>query len=561
MISTQATGPNPKYYKTARRQNRSCDQCRRSKRACDAILAQWTGCSNCLRLGKPCSFEGVRKENGRNANAQLRITKSTKGVEPSSGTSSTERSRSFGAASHQRPHSYRFKNVTASSKFPLASYFGQVDSIKGLHRPLQTGHSKDEYFPFAPLPNFVDTSIWPSAQDIMVPDRMNENFNESGRSNSLGEVDSLYPIFGHSSDGTDNQIYDFEETTSAESGSVYPRRTSSLAAPRFELPAHHLAEKTNKSLISASLKHIYSDTLERALLCWVTEQSCPYNNEGIFIHRGPDQLYPGPNRVTQHGMIRRIQRLDRASCVLNERPLTPRESRLASHALHATTMAFAAQWSQLGGGSASELLNGRADQTGQRPFQEFGKLIDASLFDFAEVKLASFDRSLQETLWNEARRALQDAIGVESFQVAFAQVLFGFTQRPLSRNDFLRIKNHGKGGTHYFGSSSPSELVSSGGFLWDDDESVFPDSFSEVPGPAREVNAPESTETQELLDLDKDPLHLRDSLMRLSARRVRLSGTSSRHDKGPGSMGMISPSPGNVDSEFFIDRMTFNQLF
>ncbi|EXJ67831.1 uncharacterized protein A1O5_09177 [Cladophialophora psammophila CBS 110553] len=392
---------------------------------------------------------------------------------------------------------------------------------------------------------------------------MSETIYGSGHSDSLGEGDSLHRNFNND-DSEGHPIYEFEEGSAAEDRNAW-MGTSGQTHPRVNLPTHYLAEKTNKSLISSSLKHIYCDTLENALVCWVTEQNCPYNNEGIDRHRGRVQDFGVHNEgtVRKYGMIRRIQRLDRPSCVLSERPLTPRECQLASHALQASIMAFAAQWSQLSGASAFDLFNGRGVGDSNQFSKEFQKLIEASLFDFAEAKLASFDRSLQETLWNEARRALQQTSGIDSFQVAFAQVLFAFTQKPLSNEDFQRMKDHGKGRTDYYGSSIAAE-VASRGLVWSDDESdsqgrarVGGESSTRV----RPGSVPNSTETQELLDMDKDSLHIRESLMRLSARRVKLSGMNPRHDKYAGSAGVFYSPPYEVDAEVWLDRMTFNQLF
>lgn len=69
---------NPGYSKTARRQYQSCDQCRKSRRACDAGTLRVANfplndegainlpkstceaCSNCTRTGKKCTFDWLR---------------------------------------------------------------------------------------------------------------------------------------------------------------------------------------------------------------------------------------------------------------------------------------------------------------------------------------------------------------------------------------------------------------------------------------------------------------------------------------------------------------------
>ncbi|KAK5061443.1 hypothetical protein LTR84_007986 [Exophiala bonariae] len=537
------------HYKTPRRQNRSCDHCRRYKRACDAALSQWTGCSNCLRLGKTCTFESINGHNPStkktNAPPKHHATFKESSIEPTTRTLSAGRSRKRTTSSQAHTDQHYSKNETAAPGLPLTSYFDRINSIEGLHCQTLTRHDQVEFYPNAPVPDFVDTATWDYAQDGVLQVHLDEE-----RSSSLDAADSLYYDLSTGA-ALETPAFSFEDQILGGDTNVPDIRASTQDVPRFALPGHYLAEQTNKALISTSLKHIYSDTLENALLCWVTEQSCPYNNEGILASRPRKLLFARTKTVSKHGMVRRIQRLDRASCVLTERPLTPREIRLASRALNTVIMAFASQWSQLEGAKSSNLFNGHTGGLGQRHFQEFEELISASLFDFAETKLASFDRSLQVTLWNEAYQALQQAMGIDSFQVAFAQVIFGFTQRPLSSEDFQRVKNYGQETNDYFGSKTCQPTGSGGGVPWSDD------GHTERSVSACTENAPEFSETQELLDLDKDPLHLRDSLMRLSAKRVKLSTIRPQSTRTP----ILTEKNSPDENEFLADRMTFNQLF
>ncbi|RVX71002.1 hypothetical protein B0A52_06160 [Exophiala mesophila] len=548
------TDSTTKYrYQTTRRQNRSCDYCRRYKRACDAALSQWTGCSNCLRLGKTCTIGGLNP-----LKASTKTDTPLKGkapvlettTKPATGTPIHRRRRRDTDEEAAPPYIYGSNNEKVYPAPPLNSYFNRVNVIDGLNYQPATGHNLVEFYPNAPVPNIVNPTMWAPTQEAILPVHLDENYTDGERSNSLDGAESLYSMlstgFGHGAPSLYPQNSDPSDDTN-----VHETRASTQSAPRLALSAHFLAEETNKALITTSLKRIYSDTLENALLCWVTEQSCPYNNEGIFTRQRQVHLFPQSGQVSKTGMIRRIQRLDRPSCVLNERPLTTKERQLASHALHATIMAFASQWSQLSGAGVPNLFGGDREGIGQQHFQEFEKLINASLFDFAETKLASFDRSLQVTLWNEAYQALQKAIHIDSFQVTFAQVIFGFTQRPLSQEDFQRVKNYGHDTNDYFQTNTPETPGFNPGVMWSDDEG------SEPSVSARNETTTEFAETLELLDLDKDPLHLRDSLMRLSARRVKLSQSRARLDAASATSDSASPEV----EEFLADRMTFNQLF
>lgn len=532
MASIQPAGAVPNYYyKTPRRQNRSCDNCRRSKRACDAALASWEGCSNCARTGKTCNFENVQKHRSSRLNVAPfpngQATATTRGVRVR--PTDPERDRRSRAAPAQTSH--LFKDVSTTSSYPLASYLDRIQSMNDFQHQTQE--------------NRREGGLSLHRQGIVSADSSRETSSDNY---NLAAADRP----GHRTE-------EFDERRSTENSDASPRRTSFMPTPRTVSSAHYLAEKANKALISTSLKHIYSDTLENALTCWVTARSCPYNNEGVFSHyENPPWMFSAPDNPSKLGMIRRIQRMDRATCVLNERPLTRRENQLASHALHATTMAFAAQWAQLSSASDPELAASQSRANRSKSVREVQTLIDASLFDFAEAKLASFDRSLQVTLWNEAHRALQKAIGIDSFQVAFAQVIFGFTQRPLSSEEFRRIKNNWESSAEYFDSSSALDSLSSSGMMWSDDEASPQSNFHRTPTVDR-TGSRGSIESQELLDLEKDSLHLRDSLMRLSARRVRLSSPRTRQQRDHELAG-LSP-PDREDDNYLMDRMTFNQLF
>jgi len=49
--------------------------------------------------------------------------------------------------------------------------------------------------------------------------------------------------------------------------------------------------------------------------------------------------------------------------------------------------------------------------------------------------------SIQEALWNQAFQALNDAAGIESFRVVFAHIIFSLTQRPLNVAQYIEMMN------------------------------------------------------------------------------------------------------------------------
>nr|1F4S_P Chain P, ETHANOL REGULON TRANSCRIPTIONAL FACTOR [Aspergillus nidulans]1F5E_P Chain P, ETHANOL REGULON TRANSCRIPTIONAL FACTOR [Aspergillus nidulans]2ALC_A Chain A, PROTEIN (ETHANOL REGULON TRANSCRIPTIONAL ACTIVATOR) [Aspergillus nidulans]3ALC_A Chain A, PROTEIN (ETHANOL REGULON TRANSCRIPTIONAL ACTIVATOR) [Aspergillus nidulans] len=59
---------------TRRRQNHSCDPCRKGKRRCDAPENRneanengWVSCSNCKRWNKDCTFNWLSSQRSKNS--------------------------------------------------------------------------------------------------------------------------------------------------------------------------------------------------------------------------------------------------------------------------------------------------------------------------------------------------------------------------------------------------------------------------------------------------------------------------------------------------------------
>lgn len=177
---------------------------------------------------------------------------------------------------------------------------------------------------------------------------------------------------------------------------------------------------------------IYHDVMEGALSCWLTEHTCPYNSlpatpsststltddsndnnsQPFFWATFEDmQREWGPNWSNR--VYRRVIKLDRMSHLLGLRKLSAADEKKVSSALNSAVMAFTAQWAQ-----ASQRGNARwpLDNDG------IGQLADLELGE-------EFDRTLQKSFWNQARRALDECSEVDSFRLVFAEIIFGLTQK------------------------------------------------------------------------------------------------------------------------------------
>ncbi|KAF2814754.1 uncharacterized protein BDZ99DRAFT_506144 [Mytilinidion resinicola] len=193
-----------------------------------------------------------------------------------------------------------------------------------------------------------------------------------------------------------------------------------------------MALSTNQTLMTNGLLRIYHDSMENALSCWLTEKTCPYGitipSPALLKNSNPHESMSeewGSNWSNR--IFARVCRLDRASSVVRGRLLTQSEEKLASKALHLAIMSFATQWAQSSNRSTAK-------------FSSFDSKDDEVIDDGAEPARGEgssplsteFDRSIQESFWYQARRALQDSAEIESFRVIFAHIIFSLTQRPLN---------------------------------------------------------------------------------------------------------------------------------
>jgi hypothetical protein len=182
----------------------------------------------------------------------------------------------------------------------------------------------------------------------------------------------------------------------------------------------HLGEIIPRRFMTDGLLRIYHDSMENALSCWLTEHNCPYTTAARYkknqLAYKPDFFASAWDSMWSNRMYARVCHLDRAYAEIRKRPLTGNDGRLASQALSLAILAFASQWAQAGPRSKSSPEN-------YTPGLEFS--------DDPSSQEDVFGRSMQETLWHQASRVLQQAAHIESFRVVFALIIFSLTQRPL----------------------------------------------------------------------------------------------------------------------------------
>jgi hypothetical protein len=233
---------------------------------------------------------------------------------------------------------------------------------------------------------------------------------------------------------------DAKETTGEEENhELDPLQNAAIADFVFNLSPQSLPERIATSVdhqyISDNLFKIYHDSMENALSCWLNERTCPYRYTPKAITGSDDPTTKSLGEAWSHNwpnrIFQRVQALDRESGKFRDRPLTHRESHAASKALYLVIMAFASQWAQSSRRSKEEhpsMFGNGQDQNGYARSNSTDTTADAK-------EGPEFDRVLQQEYWNEARKALLECADIESFKVAFANIVFSLTQRPMSNEE------------------------------------------------------------------------------------------------------------------------------
>jgi hypothetical protein len=217
-----------------------------------------------------------------------------------------------------------------------------------------------------------------------------------------------------------------------EDESLHFSRVEFAFDPSFATTADYLSRSANHTLWSESLMKIYHDSMENALSCWLNERTCPYrykptpkaitngdSSQGEDVKQAWAEDWP--NRI-----FRRVFNLDRVAGKIRAKPLSHSEDSAASKALYLVIMAFATQWAQSSKRSKEEHPAG-------------GKDFPNSMGP-PDVNDHEFDRVMQQSYWAAARKALLECADIESFKVAFANIIFSLTQKPMSQETQAEIR-------------------------------------------------------------------------------------------------------------------------
>ncbi|KAB8229617.1 Zn(II)2Cys6 transcription factor domain-containing protein [Aspergillus alliaceus] len=410
-----------------RRQHHSCDQCRKGKRACDALLGDdaertptssistlvgeqfqddWgLSCSNCKRYRRKCTFDWLLSHKA----SARRSTKKARNIAIATSLQATPRQ---APSAHSGPNNHDSMRPTPHSIASRAPLMPAWDPLSQLpvgeesSQPRWLGKGGPACHPAVSPPLRAGMLGITSEEPRVVADSSSSWTGhdwEVPHENLFLDRSDIYCV-GPSSDGTTGtpQI-GIEDDNTESTLYVLPQTepAASLMPPNrsFCLNSNHVANEYAQSTMTQTLMCIYNDSVENALSCWLTDRNCPYISLALAETIGRDRIPVSANRI-----CRRVCQLDWAfSCVLG-RSLTSAENGMASRALRATIMAFASQW-----------------------------IRDPSRGSCIRIPPTSPDHQsdIREMLWDQARYSLDEARALPSFRVAFANILFSLGQRPL----------------------------------------------------------------------------------------------------------------------------------
>ena len=382
-----------------RKQNRSCDACRESKRACDvgcvagdglddASNSPWSAplkqphlasrpCTNCTKRRKRCTVNWLLSKHAGHK-------------------SDTDTPRKRARLSKDLPIEGH-----PPSNVDFADNGGGWAPLSGFTQTPSTCGQQTVDFGYDTWPGYAFDDVCPDAPIL-------SDCNVDGLSPL--DIGAFVETGWNRSDLVDQKRRSEASPVSLWSSQPPPSATDELDTEVTErsrrdlalspLSTHSLSANNHRTSIKKGLLKIYHDSLEGALSCWLTERNCPY--VVARFDSGDAWSSDWSNRI-----ILRVCALERATSGLPS--ARNRNESQASQALDLAITAFAAQWTH------GDEFNGSTPVSS----------VQSSRSEDA------FDRTLQKSLWHQAFSALTEASANPSFKVIFALIIFSLTQRPL----------------------------------------------------------------------------------------------------------------------------------
>ncbi|KAF2646475.1 hypothetical protein P280DRAFT_386887 [Massarina eburnea CBS 473.64] len=529
------TSPTPapsniaKPTKATRKQNRCCDQCRKGKRACDAAILEDTllgvngpagdspttfhysdvfgtlaRCGNCEKTKKACTFQWLRSQRVSQVTPRPDSTPPVKRRRTQSG------SQNRGEGIQQQPGTEappRTERADPPCQTAFVSQSEHIDSapfLEALPRTFFDCFVDPLLNPFdAVSPSFAEDTTTTSEKSQSLCNAQNEvdfsvdhdsGFQDSPEEGPEPGFDSHLVVSNINGDSTDRtQCMRIPQKRRRRSSSGTPPCREVLY-PSVSL-AHKLTSSTSNAFMKESLLKVYQDSFEHHLSCWLTEKTCPVKNFEVSV--------PQANRPGWDCVYHRVFKLDRWTFVRG-RTLSSTEDKVASKALNMAIIAFASQ-------------RAHTNQKGLAKYPFHGGEVDSDTPE-KTFECEDFDSLLQTSTWHQARVALAEAEGVESFRVALALIIFSLAQKPSGLCNTVVSQD-----APPIGSEPESQLEEEIGAVADPDE----DDLEECQNMLSRLRI--------VIEKEGPPIYLEKGLRLLHSLRSRMTmtGTLSRPKKTP----------------------------
>ncbi|KAF7554470.1 hypothetical protein G7Z17_g2895 [Cylindrodendrum hubeiense] len=198
---------------------------------------------------------------------------------------------------------------------------------------------------------------------------------------------------------------------------------------------HTMIMNTNKRIISNNLISIYQNAFELALACCLSQEACPYQFNAI-------------SQPSTSGISWLASRVENVH-LLNQYNPKKQNTGVYYRVFQLDKVAQAnklVRLSKAENRAVSEALYlaimAFAIQWAQESRHQCGThahtsgSIESLEFDIIDTLSGEFDRTLQKTLWAQASLALQRCADIECFRVVCAEWIMALTQKPIDRDDF-----------------------------------------------------------------------------------------------------------------------------
>ncbi|KAI0509147.1 hypothetical protein F5B22DRAFT_617844, partial [Xylaria bambusicola] len=435
-------------FMRARRQNHSCDQCRRSKKACDGYLVnnrerpgfsldpqdEVLPCSYCVKTKKRCSLNlhWTSQGEGSPPSGMGGFSDEIGRIDNRDDCISTNSGGTSGLLPTPSPNHWGLNWDTSLPRLGEAvseDISPHLDAGSSQEIDLRTGADNFTLGSGTALINLPQ-----SAEDYSSTHLDLDSYSQGTDFDHLTTISAI----SHSHSMPLNSGYSMQSAhrrremlrknyrTRRRSGSQ-PENLSTSTSPNGL--TQRVMINCNNHLITENLLQIYHDVLENNLECWLSEDVCPYKMKSRRT-----ELHPNPGRDASttpelgamglNSIYHRVKHLDRIAQSTGLIQLTYAENQATSKALNLVIMAFATQWSQ-------------SRRRREDIFSASLNPIDpAESEDMPDDSADEFEESLQHSLWEQAKQALLGVANLESYRVVYAELIFGLIQRPWTTTNY-----------------------------------------------------------------------------------------------------------------------------